>query len=443
MPKLQQTRKWIPSIVRVIFLLAVMGGSLFLVPGGEWQKLTRYLPFSAVDTPPEPTTSLAASPSAQNQPTHAPVRLNVTKQQLIGVTTSKVDYRSLQKTIRTVGKVAYDETKITDVNLKVGGWIEELFVDYTGKRVRKGQPLLTLYSPDLVTTQEEYLLALRTLEKVKHSRLPDAVHGAKALVEASRRRLFLWDITEKQIDDLARSATPQTYLTIESPATGFVIQKNAVEKMFVKPGMTLYRIADISTVWIEAEIYEYEIPFVKIGQHATIAFPYDTGKTLKGHISFIDHFLDPKSRTVKVRFAFPNPGVTLKPEMYANVEIRVKAGKNLAVPESAVMDSGVRQLVFVDKGQGLFEPRDVKLGPKLDRYYVVLEGLSPGENVVTSANFLLDSESRLMAAAGGMKGMMSLIGMGDAPMEGAAMGDMAGMEGMEEMEGLEGMEVEK
>ena len=472
MPFPKKVLRWTKSILTVFFVLAVMAGSIFLVPRDQWieltqdlaklvprdqwNELTQYFPILGVTEPSPGNVAQAATGGKKEQPTHAPVRLNVTKQQLIGVATSKVDYVSLEKTIRTVGKVAYDETRITDVNLKVGGWIEKLFVNYTGQLVEKGQPLLTLYSPDLVTTQEEYLLAVRTREKIKNSRLPDAVQGADALVEASRRRLLLWDITEEQIRKLARTGKPKTYLSIESPATGFVIQKTAVEKMYVKPGMTLYRIADISRVWIEADIYEYEMPFVKVGQQATVVLPYDSGRTLKGRITFIYPFLDPKTRTVKVRLTFPNPGLTLKPEMFANVEIRVEAGKKLAVPASAVLPTGLRQLVFVDKGQGLFVPREVKLGPKLDDYYVVLEGLSAGEKVVTSANFLLDSESRLMAATGGMTGMMSLIGMGDAPMpmvgsmegmEGmgdmgsmSGMGDMGGMKGMEGMEGMESME---
>ncbi|MFQ5692570.1 MAG: efflux RND transporter periplasmic adaptor subunit, partial [Nitrospinota bacterium] len=401
------------SIFGGFVLLAIMGGSLALVPRKQWDMVTRYLPFTRTVARSSPTAPLAAAPDAQKRPDRATVKLNVTKQQLIGVQTSTVASMALEKTIRTVGKVAYDETRMTDVNLKIGGWIEKPFVDYTGKPVRKGQPLLTIYSPDLVSTQEEYLLAVQTLEKVRNSRLPDAVRGAKALVEASRRRLLLWDITEGQISRLARTGRPQTNLTIESPVSGFVVQKKIVEKMYVKPGMSLYRIADISTVWIEADIYESDLPFVKVGQRATITLPYGGGRVLQGRITFIYPFMDPATRTVKVRLSFPNPGARLKPEMYANVEIRNKGGKKLAVPESAVLHSGVRNLVFVDRGKGMFEPREVKLGPKMDGHYMVLKGLSAGEKVVTSANFLIDSESRLMAATGGMTGMMSLIGMGD------------------------------
>ena len=216
--------------------------------------------------------------------------------------------------------------------------------------------------------------------------------------------------------------------------------------MYVKPGMSLHRIADISSIWINADIYEHEMLFVRLGQAATIPLPYDDGRRLAGRITFIDPFLNPRTRAGTVRFSFDNAGLALRPDNFVNVEIRVDVGRKLAVPESAVMRTGTRQLVFLDKGKGLFETRAVKLGPNIDGQYVVLEELSPGDKIVTSGNFLIDSESRISAAIVGFKGAMSLIGMGDAPMKGASMGDMAGMEGMDAMGdkkdagGMKGME---
>jgi len=400
--------------------------------------LAKYVGFSSDSLADSQQLSQPMTAMSQNRPDRTSLQLNLAKQQLLGIQTSNVEYRSLEKLIRTVGRIDYDERKISAISLKVGGWIGKLFVNYTGKFVRKGEPLFTIYSPDLVSTQEEYLLALRTREKIKHSSLEDAVKGAESLVESSRNRLLLWDITADQIIELAMSGKAKTYQTIYSPGTGFVIKNNVVEGMFVKPGMTLFRVADLSTVWIYADIYEYEMPFVKVGQVATITLPYNRRKTFKGRITYIYPYLEPDTRTVKVRLEFPNPDFALKPQMYANAEIKVKGGRKLAVIGGAVLHSGIRNIVFVYKGRDLFEPREVKLGPKVNGYYEVLEGLSSGEKVVTSGNFLLDSESRLMAATGGMKGMMSMIGMGDAPMAGATGGDMGGMEGMEGMEPMKG-----
>lgn len=363
--------------------------------------------------------------SAAAAPPEGSIRLSPVQRQMIGVTTAAVEQTSLKKTVRAVARVDFDERRLADVTFKISGWVQDLFVDYTGKRVRKGDPLLTLYSPDLVTSQEEYLLALRTRDQLAQSSLPEARNGSQGLVEAARRRLLLWDLTPQQVKALEERGAPQTYLTLFAPASGIVVEKMAVKGMRVEPGMKLYRVADLSTVWLYADIYEYEVPLVREGQTVNISLSYYPGETFRGAITYIYPYLDTQTRTNKVRLEFANPQGKLKPGMYANSEIEINLGLTLTVPESAVLQSGLRQLVFVEQGQGVFAPREVKLGAKADSRFAVLDGLTAGERVVTSGNFLLDSESKLQSATS-MMGMMGAIGMGDWKMESARPMEMGG-----------------
>ena len=342
------------------------------------------------------------------------------KQQLIGVKTTAVEKRRLETVIRAVGRVDYDEQRVAYVNLRVSGWVEELFVDFTGQLVHKGQPLFTLYSPDLVASQDEYLLALKARDKVKESPISEVRAQAHQLVDATRDRLRLWTMPDKQIDELARRGKAQTYISMISPATGHVIDKKVFKGMFVEPGMTLYTIADLSTIWVNVEIYEYEVPFVKIGQPATVTFAAYPGEQFHGRVSYVYPYLNKEARTVKVRLELPNPGFQLKPDMYGDALMKVERSDTLAIPEQAVVDSGTRTLVFVVRGEGLFEPRMVKLGPRIGSYLEVWDGLAEGEQIVTSGNFLIDSESKLMAATN----MMGALGMGGIRMEQAHMGEM-------------------
>ncbi len=334
------------------------------------------------------------------------VMVSPERQQLIGLKTGLVGYRSIERTIRTVGVVEFDERRLADVNIKIDGWIESLLVNFTGELVEKGQPLLTIYSPDLVSTQEEYLQALRAKETLTKSRFPDIASGADTLVNASKRRLQYWDISDEEIATLERTRTPRKTLTLYSPIDGVVIEKMVFRGKKVMPGENLYKVADLSTVWVQGEIYEYEVPAVKLGQQATITLASYPGEVFRGKVSYIYPVLQEKTRTVKVRFEFPNTkDWKLKPQMYANVELKIPLGKRLVVPDEAILDTGTKQLVFIDKGQGTFEPRDVKVGARVDGYTEVLAGLASGERVVTSANFLIDSESQLKAAIGGMGSM--------------------------------------
>ena len=323
------------------------------------------------------------------------ITINPEWQRLIGVRMGKVEYRTLKKIIRTVGKVEYDERRLAEITLKIDGWIKELFVDYTGQAVRKGEPLLSIYSPELVTTQREYLLALRSWEKLQNSSIEVAVDGAKMLLQTSRDRLLLWDLSKQQIKELEETGEPKINQIIYSPTDGFVIEKMALQGMRVKPDIALYRIADLSTVWIYADIYENELPLVKVGQEAKVSLTSYPGETFTGKVTHIYPYLNDQTRTVKVRLEFSNPDYKLKPGMYANVELETDMGEKLAVPTEAVLNTGTRQIVFIDKGEGKIEPRIVKLGAEIGEYYEVLESLSEGEIVVTSSNFLIDAESKV------------------------------------------------
>jgi Cu(I)/Ag(I) efflux system membrane fusion protein len=327
------------------------------------------------------------------------------RQQISGVRFGRVEYRNLERVIRTVGRMEFDEKKVSTVNPKFGGWIEDLYVDYTGKLVRKGQPLLSIYSPDLVAAQEEVLLALRAKKILGASPIAEVAEGGDRLLQGARRRLLLWDITPKQLETLEQTGEIKKSMVLYSPTDGFVMEKMAYKGMSIMPGTALYKIGDLSSIWVIGDIYEYELPFVKIGDKARITLAYFPGETFEGTATYIYPMLDPKTRTAKVRFDLPNPEFKLKPEMWANVELKIALGRKLVIPEDAVMDSGTMQMVFVDRGQGHFESRHIQVGSKAEGYYEVLSGVKDGERVVTSANFLIDSESKLSGAMGGMAGM--------------------------------------
>jgi len=333
------------------------------------------------------------------------VKISAEKQQLIGVQTGFVESRDVQKAIRTVGQIAYAEPRLAYVTTKFEGYIEDLFVDYTGKLVEKGRPLFSVYSPELVSTQEEYLLALRAQKSLEQSTIGEVTASANTLLESAKWRLRLWDISDKQIAELERAGKITKTLNIYSPIRGYVVEKMALAGLKVMPGMNLYQIADLSTVWVLADVYEYEIPSIKIGQEATITLSYYPGEVFKGRVTYIYPYLTADTRTVKVRVELANSGEKLKPQMYANVELQSGYGKQLTVPEEAVLDAGNEQIVFVAHEGGYFEPRQVELGAKAQDRYIVLSGLSEGEKVVTSGNFLIDSESRLKSALSGMAGM--------------------------------------
>ena len=324
------------------------------------------------------------------------------KQQLIGVTYGVTTAQRVSRSLRTVGRLAYDETKINHVHTKIEGWIEDVFVDFTGKFIEKGRPLLTVYSPDLLQTQQEYLLAMRGRTEIGASPFKEASAGAQSLYEAARRRLELWDVSEAEIKELERTGKPVKAITLYAPATGFVLTRNAFTKQRVMPDTDLYSIADLSTIWVLADVYEYEASDISVGQSATVTLPYLPGQVFQGKVTYIYPQVDSTTRTLKARIEVENPRFELKPDMYANVEFQIDYGRHVVVPAEAVMDSGSEQTVFVALNDGYFEPRKIQLGAKVDNKFVVLAGLKPGERIVTSGNFLIDSESKLKSAAAGM-----------------------------------------
>jgi Cu(I)/Ag(I) efflux system membrane fusion protein len=385
-------------------LLALLAGSLGLAAACR-QKPAQPAPAAhggheAAPAPAESTEMAGMKMPAEKPAAATPagtVRLSPDRQQFLGVVLTAVERRPLTREIRTVGRVEYDERRLAFVNTKFGGWIERLDVDFTGVFVRKGQTLMAIYSPELVSAQEEYLLALKAVRSMPARSSP------RELLDAARRRLLLWDIRQEHIDELERTGRARRTLDIHSPISGYVIEKMALQGLRVEPGMNLYKIADISRVWIDAAVYEYEVPLIKLGQEATVDLSYAPGEILRGTVSYIYPYLDEKTRTVRVRVEFPNPHGNLKPGMYADVVLKAERGEALAVPQTAVLDTGSRKLVFVSRGDGRFDPREIRTGYVAGGYYQVLEGLKPGEKVVTSANFLIDSESQLSTSTGQMK----------------------------------------
>jgi Cu(I)/Ag(I) efflux system membrane fusion protein len=333
------------------------------------------------------------------------VQISTARQQLIGVASEAAKYRTLDKTIRTVGRVALDEERIANVHVKVNGWIQKVFVDYTFQHVKKGDPLFTLYSPELLATEQEYLLALKADRELGASSFAEVAAGGRDLLDAARRRLELWDLTAEQIRELEQTGKAQREITYYSPATGEVLERKAFPNQYVTPDTEIYKLADHSVVWVYADVYEPELPLVEVGQEATLTSEALPGQKLTGRIAFIQPQLMRETRTLPVRMEFPNPDLKLKPEMFVNVELHRSLGRQLTVPVDAVLDSGDRQRVFVDRGDGYFIPREVKIGERTEDYATITRGLRAGEKVVTRANFLIDSESNLRQAVAGMAGM--------------------------------------
>jgi Cu(I)/Ag(I) efflux system membrane fusion protein len=393
---------------------------------------------------------IAGMPGMSAAPPGA-VAIPAVARQLIGVRSVSAAYTTLTQEIRTVGTVGYDERGLTQVTLKISGWIREVFVDSIGRPVHKGEPLFTFYSPDLLATQDEYLLALRTQARLATSPLDEAKTNAASLVASARERLRLWDLTDGQITGLERRGKAEPVLTVYAPSSGIVLKREALPGKYVEPGTTLYEVADLSSVWISADIYESEVASVQLDQPISVSFASYPGETFHGNMAYIYPSLNAVTRTVRVRFELPNPGLKLKPGMYGNVTLQTDAAKALVVPKEAVLETGLRQLVFMDLGQGRYEQTLVKLGRRNQDSVEVMEGLREGDRIVTSANFLLDAESKLTSSSS-MQSMMGRIGMGDwqmrgahegkmEGMEGMPMGDMKGMEGMKGMENMPGMEM--
>ena len=334
------------------------------------------------------------------------VKISVDKVQKLGVRTEPAALRELTRTVRAVGIVQANERGLYTVAPRFEGWIQKLYINTTGQAVRKGQPLMDIYSPDLITAQQEYLIAVKGMQSVKDGS-PEVQASMHQLMESALQRLRNWDISEAELKQLQKDGKTRQYLTLRSQANGVVLEKPSIEGKRFMAGEMLYQIADLSSVWLLAEVFEQELGLVRQGQAVKIRLDAYPDKVFTGIVTFIYPTVTPETRTAKVRIELPNPGGLLKPAMYASVEMASTRsdGQALAVPDSAVLDTGSRQLVLVQREEGRFEPRTVKTGTRADGYIEVLEGVKAGENVVVSANFLIDAESNLKAAIGGMSGM--------------------------------------
>lgn len=330
-----------------------------------------------------------------------PVRL-----QSIGITYEPARIINIDKTIRTVGRIEPDERRVAHIHVKFEGWIDKLLVNYTGEKVAKGDGLFTVYSPELFATQQEYLLAMEGESILGSNKNRKAAEGAQDALQAAKQRLLLWDVSESEIQQLMKTRKASKTITIFSPIDGTVINKTAYAGMKIESGDELYTLASLSSLWIQGDIYEYELPYIKIGQTANISLDSTSSTSvpsLSAKLDFISPTVDPQTRTVKVRFQVDNVKDELRPGMYVNLELKIPLGKRLVVPKDAILLTGERAVIFINHGGGKIEWRDVKLGVRSGNLVEVTEGIREGDQIITSANFLIDSESQLKAAMGGMQ----------------------------------------
>jgi RND family efflux transporter MFP subunit len=344
-----------------------------------------------------PVAIVAANPQ---EPPLSPIQLSPQRMQSIGIQTGSVAYKEVEDELRFAGNVQVDERRLAYVQTRFAGWIRHLYVAATGEFVKRGQPLFTVYSPDLVTTEQEYLLAKRTQRELEGSSVDGVAAGAASLLSAAKARLQQWQVPARDIEKLEASGQVMTDLTIDSPASGYVIEKNALANMYVQPETRLYTLADLGSVWVNAQVFQNDAGKVKLGDHAEVTVDAYPGLVFPGKVAELLPQLDAATRTLPVRLELSNPGLKLRPGMYVNVRLRLPLGRHLVIPAGAAFQSGLKSLAFVDHGHGQIEPREIELGPRVGDDVVVAKGLSAGDVIVTSANFLIDSEAQLQAAAG-------------------------------------------
>jgi len=344
----------------------------------------------------------AMSPTAAPVPGRIPIRLSPEKRQLIGLKLSKVEKRNLTRTVQTAAVVQHDETRYAKISPRFAGWVRKLHVNFTGAPVEKGQPLFTVYSPELFSTQNEYLIAWRAAKQLRDGAAGGSPESARSLLEAARLRLGLFEIGDEEIRQLEERGKASAELLFRAPFSGHVLVKNAVEGKAFMAGESLYEIADLSHLWLRAYVFEFELPLISIGQDAIINFPYLHNESFPAKVTFIYPHIEPQTRRGEIRLELDNPQHRIRPDMWANVGLELSVGEKLTVPASSVIDTGLRYVAFVEGEDEHLEPRDVKIGMKTDDYYEVVSGLNDGERVVTRALFLVDSESQLKAAIFGM-----------------------------------------
>jgi RND family efflux transporter MFP subunit len=392
---------------RTGFLLAAIGNIvLAILLVGLW--LHYRVPKAIADSKTEKANSTAedsmansmATPPASAEAPLVPVQISPQRLQSIGVKTGTVERKSVADEILTTGNVAVDETRLAYVQVRFSGYIQKVFADATYQYVRKGQPLFTIYSPDLVSTEREYLVARENQRQVAQSSVPGVASSAASLLDAAAARLKQWSVPQKEITRLESTGEVQQEIEIDSPVSGYITERNALPSVAVQPEMRLYTIADLSTVWVQAQVFQNDLERVKIGAPASLTVNTYPGRICNGRVDFIYPQVDMDTRTAKVRVVFSNSGLQLKPGMFVNVSLKVPMGNQLVIPASGVLQSGTREIAFVERNDGYIEPREVQLGTRVGDDFIVLKGLKVGEQIVTSANFLIDSESQLQAALG-------------------------------------------
>jgi membrane fusion protein, copper/silver efflux system len=391
-------RNYRNAFTLVLFLNLV----LLAILGVWWWKsgsrAAENRPAPAVQSGNSPESTNAGAPASEAP--LAPLQLTPQRMQSIGVKLGTAQIKQVESELRVTGSVEADERRISYVQTRFPGWLRTVYANSTYQYVRKGQPLFTIYSPDLVTTEQEYLLARKNSELLNTSTVSGVATGAQTLLAATRERLEQWEVPASEIEKLDKTGKAITDLTFKSPVSGYVTEKNALPNMYVQPETRLYTVVDLSTVWVNAQVFQTDLGKVKPGDPAEVTVDAYPGKSFRGRVDSILPQVDMNTRTAKVRLVFPNPALKLTPGMYVNVVMKQRLGRQLVVPAAAVFHSGTRQLVFVDHGEGQFEPREVQTGLQVGEQVVITKGMKAGESIVTSANFLMDSESQLQAAAG-------------------------------------------
>jgi len=392
---------------RNAFLLALGGNLVFIGILATFWWRSMHHPQAGEAMQPAANVATSSPPSASEPAAMAPqeaalvpVQLSPERLQSIGVRMGRVERKNVSDEIRVTGNVAVDETRLAFVQVRYPGYIEKVFADATYQYLHKGQPLFTIYSPDLAATEREYLVAKQNQQRVAGSTIPGVTEGAASLVEAATERLRQWGVPQSEITRLETTGHVQQELTVESSVSGYITERNAVPNLTVQPETRLYTVADLSTVWVFAEVFQNDLGRIKIGDRAKLTVDAYPGRTFEGRVNFLYPQVEMATRTVRARVTFPNPGLKLTPGMFVNVALEAPQGKQLVIPASGVLQSGSRQMVFVNRGDGYLEPREVELGARSGDDFIVLKGVKEGEEIVTSANFLIDSESQLQAALG-------------------------------------------
>jgi RND family efflux transporter MFP subunit len=398
---------WQTSLVWLLLLACGAGVLLYRNRDSSRQKTDSHEPEAVAFGP--PIGSKATVPNEQRalDVPLVPIQLTSERIQSIGVKSGSVEYQQLSDDIRATGTVATDETRISYVQIRFPGYIRTVYANATYMQVHKGQPLFTVYSPDLVQTQREFLLAQQNEKSMAGSGIEGVASGSVSLAEAAEERLRQWDIPEAAIESLKKTGKPTTEITVNSPASGYITERNALPNLYAEPATRLYTIADLSRVWIDAQVFQNDIGRVRPGESAEITLDSYPGEALHGVVQSILPQVDATTRTIAVRLSVANPGMRLKPGMYVNVALKANLGKQLVVPASAVLESGLRHIVFIDRGEGRFDPKEIQPGNRVGDLVVVTNGLEVHQKIVTSANFLIDSESQIQAAAGASEAVPS------------------------------------